>query len=395
MPVSVPSAGSVSAVNWPEELLVPRHDATTLAQLVPAIGAHLTGGPDSRDPFGLPHGSRYVLLLVDGMGEELLEAGGRLAPQLSAMERAEETVTCAVPSTTATSLSCLGTGCQPGRHGILGYTFRSPVGGAIMNALSWQYGDDPRVVQPHPTAFEQLAQAGVAVSSVGPERFEGSGLTRASLRGPTFLGVRDEHDIDLRVELSRQGSEAGETSLCYVYERSLDHVGHGQGCGSTAWRRRLGWVDELVQALCEGLAPGTVLVVTADHGMVDVPADHRVLVEDEPGLLAEVDELAGEPRFRQLYTDRPQEVARRWADLLGERAMVLTAEQAIDLDLFGDWDAGLRNRLGDVLVAMRGDWAVMTQKMPQELGLVGMHGSLTRAEMIIPLRWQTVGAPSW
>lgn len=404
MLVPAPSSSPSPAVHrsddtWPEELLIPRGDGATLARLVPAIGAHLTGGSASgeaaEDPFGLPHASRYVLLLVDGMGEELLEANSRLAPQLSGMQRAEATVTCAVPSTTATSLSCLGTGCLPGRHGVLGYTFRSPVGGMVMNALSWQHGDDPLVVQPHPTAFEELSRVGVAVSSVGPERFEKSGLTRASLRGPAFLGVRDEHDIDLRVDLARQGSEAGEPSLCYVYERSLDHVGHGHGCASTAWRRRLGWVDELVQALSEGLAPGTVLIVTADHGMIDVPTDHRILIEDEPGLSADLDEMAGEPRFRQLYTRRPEQVAARWADQLGEQATVLTAQQAIDLDLFGVWDPVLRNRLGDVLVAMRGDWAVMTQKVPQELGLVGMHGSLTRAEMTIPLRWQTIGAPVW
>ncbi len=380
---------------WPEEFRIPQHGSTTLAQLIPALGAHLTGDPADQDPFGMPAADRYVVLLVDGMGEELLDRHDRLAPQLAGMDRSPVPVTCAVPSTTATSLSCLGTGCGPGRHGILGYTFRSPVGGVIMNALSWRGGDDPRTVQPHPTAFETLSRAGVAVSSVGPERFESSGLTRASLRGADFLAVRDEDDIDLRVDLARRGSAAGEVSLCYVYERSVDHVGHGQGCGSSAWRRRLGWVDELVQALGEGLEPGTVLVVTADHGMVDVPMEHRVLVEDEPALLADVDDLGGEPRFRQVYTRRPQEVARRWASLLGDRALVLTAEQAIDLELFGSWDPGLRNRLGDVLVAMCRDWAVMTRTVPQELGLVGMHGSLTSAEMTIPLRWQTIGAPSW
>jgi hypothetical protein len=38
-----------------------------------------------------------------------------------------------------------------------------------------------------------------------------------------------------------------------------------------------------------------------------------------------------------------------------------------------------------VLVAMRTDWAVMTRQFPRELSLVGMHGSLTAAEMTVPL----------
>lgn len=410
MPVPVSTSGSVPATCWPDEFLLPRHGATTLAQLVPAIGSHLTSGradpgsadPDTagmelfdQDPFGLPEARRYVVLLVDGMGEQLLDRHRRLAPQLDSLERCPVPVTCAVPSTTATSLSCLGTGSQPGCHGIMGYTFRSPVGGRMMNALSWQGGDDPAVVQPHRTAFQRLAGAGVAVTSVGPRRFEGSGLTRASLRGPQFLGVDDEEDIDLRVELAGQGSGTGERSLCYVYERSLDHVGHGRGCESSAWSRRLSWVDELVQALCEGLEPGTVLVVTADHGMIDVPAAHRLVVEDEPQLTAEVDDIGGEPRFRQIYTRNPLEVARSWTEILADRAVVLTADRAIEQGLFGAWDPTLRNRVGDVLVAMRSDWAVMTRRAPQELGLVGMHGSLSRAEMAIPMRWQMVGTPTW
>jgi len=374
---------------------MPRHGVATVAELVPAIGSRLCPGSSWQDPFGLPAASHYVLLLVDGMGEQLLDANRGLAPQLAGMDRVGATVTCAVPSTTATSLSCLGTGAPPGRHGVLGYTFRSPVGREIMNALSWQHGDDPRVVQPHPTAFEDLVSAGVEVTSVGPERFERSGLTRASLRGPAFLGVRDENDIDWRVDLVRQALDHDGPSLCYLYERSLDHVGHGQGCQSPAWQRRLSWVDEMVQALSEELDADTVVIVTADHGMVDIPRDRRIVVEDVPEMMTGVDAIAGEPRFRSLYTRDPREVARRWSALLGDRGWVITADQAIEAGLFGRWDPALRPRLGDVLVAMRRDWAVMTRTVAQEMRLIGMHGSLTPAEMTIPVRWFRVGTPAW
>jgi hypothetical protein len=38
-----------------------------------------------------------------------------------------------------------------------------------------------------------------------------------------------------------------------------------------------------------------------------------------------------------------------------------------------------------VLVALRGDWAIMTSAFPREYTLIGMHGSLTPAEMLVPL----------
>lgn len=170
----------------------------TLSDLVPAMGQALTGGGPAG--LGLPDATRYVFLLVDGMGQENLEHFRHLAPTLSEMKNCHD-LTCYVPSTTATSLSCIGTGAVPGCHGVVGYTFRAP-SGRVMNALSWVNGDDPEVIQPHPTAFESLVAAGVTVSSIGPARFQRSGLTRASLRGPRFIPIRDEDDVDERVYLS-------------------------------------------------------------------------------------------------------------------------------------------------------------------------------------------------
>ncbi|MSS45605.1 alkaline phosphatase family protein [Cutibacterium sp. WCA-380-WT-3A] len=353
----------------------------TLSHLVPAMGRALLGeGPAG---LGLPDATRYVLLLVDGMGRDNLEQFYHLAPILSDMQKCHD-LTCQVPSTTATSLSCIGTGTVPGRHGVAGYTFRAPSGRA-MNALSWANGDDPEIIQPHPTAFEALVAAGVTVSSVGPARFQRSGLTRASLRGPQFIPIHDEDDVDERVDKTVRASRSGDVSLTYVYERSLDHVGHGEGWQSSAWRSRLMWVDNLVGALLDELDPGTVLVVTADHGMIDVPGDHRVMVEDEGGLLADVDLLAGEPRFRHIYTRHPDDVAQRWQRVLGDRAQIVIGDHAVAAGLFGRVDASTRSRFGDVLAITRSDWAIMSRATPKELTLVGMHGSLTRCEMRVPL----------
>ena len=353
----------------------------TLSDLVAAMGTALTGrGPAG---LGLPDARRYVVLLVDGMGQENLDQSRHLAPTLSQMENCHD-LTCQVPSTTATSLSCLGTGAAPGRHGVAGYTFRAPSGRA-MNALSWSNDDDPEVIQPHPTAFESLVAAGVTVSSVGPARFQRSGLTRAALRGPRFIPICDEDDVDERVCKTLSASRSGDASLTYVYERSLDHVGHGEGWQSAAWRSRLMWVDWLVGALLDELDPGTALIVTADHGMIDVPGGHRVMVEDEGGLLAEVDLLAGEPRFRHIYTRRPDEVAQRWRRVLGDRTQVVIGDDAVAAGLFGPVDTSTRSRFGDVLAITRGDWAIMSRASLKELTLVGMHGSLTPCEMRIPL----------
>lgn len=148
----------------------------------------------------------------------------------------------------------------------------------------------------------------------------------------------------------------------------------------------LGHADELARRLRVALPDDVRLVVTGDHGMVDVPRDRWVIAEEEPGLLDGVTLIAGEGRFRQLYTGDPDAVAERWADRLGDDAWVVTRDDALRAGWFGPTLArGVAQRIGDVLVVMASDGAVMTTTQPREFGLVGMHGALTDVEMRVPL----------
>ena len=121
--------------------------------------------------------------------------------------------------------------------------------------------------------------------------------------------------------------------------------------------------------------------------MIDSPQDRWILAEDEPGLTGDLTLLAGEGRFRQLYAAPRdvQGVRKRWSRALGERAWVLDRNDAIDAGWFGPVDRRVIERYGDVLVALRDDWAVMTRTQPKEFGLIGMHGSLTEQEMRVPV----------
>jgi hypothetical protein len=143
----------------------------------------------------------------------------------------------------------------------------------------------------------------------------------------------------------------------------------------------------MCERLRAALPPEVTLIITADHGMIDIPPQQRIVAEDDPALMAGVSALAGEGRFRQLYVDHdlPHRVADRWRARLGELAWVRTRDEAIDEGWFDAIDDQLRDRWGHVLVALRGDWAIMTRTFPREFTLIGMHGSLTPAEMLVPL----------
>lgn len=381
------SAPATSRPALSSQLIIPRYGISTLSDLMPALGAHL-GVPGCRDdPLGLPAADRYVVVLVDGLGWHAVRRAARAAPYLASLLGDATPISAGVPSTTATSLASLGTGLPPGQHGMVGYTCRVPSTGEILNALTWETELAARAFQAKPTVFERAVQAGVVVSSVALARFQGTGLTEAALRGADFVGFEHERDVEERIALIVAAASRDGRSLVYAYERELDHCGHGSGCGSAEWLHHLSRIDRMCERLRQALPDEVRLVITGDHGMVDVPADHQIIAEDEPDLMAGVSALAGEGRFRQLYVDQddPARVAARWEAQLGDRAWVRTRDEAIDEGWFGAVDDNLRERYGHVLVALRGHHAVMTRQFPRELALIGMHGSLTPEEMLIPL----------
>jgi hypothetical protein len=365
----------------------PAYGTASLADLMPSIGAHLGVPGYLDDVLGLPAADRYVVVLVDGLGWNLLRRSVREVPYLSSLLGDARPITSGVPSTTVTSLASLGTGLAPGQHGMVGYTSRVPSTGEILNALTWESDLVAQAYQDKPTFFERAASAGVAVSSVALERFRGTGLTEAALRGPEFVPYLDDTEEDRRVELTVSAAARGDRSVVYAYQRELDHAGHVGGCASAAWLEQLARVDARCERLRQALPDDVALIVTGDHGMVDVPASHQIIAEDHPDLMAGVSALAGEGRFRQVYVDqhRPADVAARWRHRLADHAWVRTLDEAVDEGWFGPVDPVLRERYGQVLVACRENWAVMTRQFPRELNLVGMHGSLTADEMLVPL----------
>jgi hypothetical protein len=376
---------------------VPRYGEASVSDVMPSVLAALDAGGDNR--MTVPQSQRVVVLLVDGLGLLSLRDHAAAAPYLSSMDCTDLTV--GFPTTTSTSLASLSTGVPAGQHGFTGYTSYDDVAGDVVNWLAWQpvgRKDDlrdrlvPEVVQPLPTVWEQATDAGVSVTVASSRAFEGTGLTRAVFRGGRFRGVTTGGDA---IAIAADAADHGYRSLVYAYIAELDFVGHVRGAGTDAWAAQLGLVDRQVELLADRLPSGTTLLVTADHGMADMPAEATVDADtDGSPLRAGVVALAGEPRMRHIHCEpgARDDVLATWTELLGDRAWVITGEDAVAAGLFGPVVLpSARRKIGDVLMMSRGDLGVVQRKRePRLSSMPGHHGSLTDRELLVPLLCATL-----
>ncbi len=365
----------------------PAYGGGSLADLLPSVSA-LLGVPGADDVLGLGDRlggvDRVALLLVDGLGAYQLPLIAPYAPRLAGLAAGARTLTSGFPSTTPVSLVTLATGARPGAHGVLGFTTRMP-DGRILNHIRW--GDDPApgVWQPLPTRFETATAAGVAATAVTRPEFEGTGLTVATNRGAAFSGAADPATLAARMlDALRAGP-----GLVYGYHPDLDKAGHEYGVGAPAWQDAARGVEDLLGRLLDALPGGSALLVTADHGQLNVPADRRIDMAGHPALSAGVTAVAGEPRVRYLHTapGARDDVIAAWQEVFGPSARVLSRDRVIDEGWFGPVPPGHTGRIGDVVVicldrtiSLAGGWE------PPTVGrLVAYHGSVTAAEMTVPL----------
>lgn len=371
------------------EPTLPKYGESSLDAFATSVLASL-GVPEEPNPLGFAPTERVCVLLVDGLGWELLRTHPAAAPFLSEIAMTAAPLTAGFPATTATSLGSIGTGRPPGQHGIFGYQVAVPGTGKLLNALNWDASVDPVRWQSGSTIFERAAAAGVRALRVAPGPLHGTGLSTAAMRGAEYLSANTLGALVSRTAATLAGPTP---AFALVYYGDLDATGHVLGCNSDAWLYQLAHVDKLAEQLASALPHGTVMHVISDHGMVDVAEADRVDA-DLPELTDGVVLLGGEARARHLYC-RPgavTDVSAAWRGVLGDRFWVATREQAVADGWFGPVDDALLGRIGDIVVCPCGPSAVIASKSePRESAMVGLHGSLTQSDQLVPLLTVGVG----
>lgn len=370
-------------------LPAPRGETPSLADVLTGAFAAMSGAPNRLQ---LPTVRSAAVLLVDGLGMSAVQQrAGHARRLLAAIPARGGVIESGFPTTTASALATLTTGRSAGEHGIVSYSAIDRVGDRVVNQLTgWDAGMRPRAWQPHETVFERATAEGVDAVVVGAERYRDTGFTEAVLRGARFESRRSISDrIEAGVELLRGDARR----LVYIYVPELDMAGHAEGVESPLWTQRLDELDASLRVLEQALPADAGALLTADHGMLDVPPHRRLVLAADDALWGGVRHVAGEPRCLHLGLDdasQAEEVRDRWLEQEGGRAWVVTREEAIEADWFGTVLPDALTRLGDVIVAARAQVAYYDARTATDraLAMVGQHGSFSPQELRVPLaRW--------
>jgi hypothetical protein len=388
---AVPPEGNPLTLNLPP---APAFGQRSIAEVLTSAAASL-GVEGFSNTLGLPPASRVCVVVADGLGRSLLKQKSAHTPFLRSVMQAGQGgvpvwLDSTFPSTTAAALASFGTGLVPGQHGMVGYDVLDPDQDKVVNMLgNWDAGVDPLAWQPFPTVLERAA-AWIDVTTVSLPQFSSSPMTQAALRGGRFISATTAH---ARTAAAAEAMAANVPSLMYFYVNELDKAGHRYGCQSEQWEHQLEELDATVRRLNASLPAGTIVLLTADHGMLDVPEQQRIDYAADLALIDGVRHTAGEPRMVHLYLEDAADASGRdrlldaWRTRFGERVWAFTREEALAGGLFGPLRPAVGPRIGDVMIAARDALALYDTRRvrPAAMEIVGQHGSLTKAEREVPL----------
>jgi hypothetical protein len=328
-------------------------------------------------PSFVQEADQVVLLVLDGLGWDQLSDRIDHTPVMRSF--AGGPITSVAPSTTATALTSIATGLTPGQHGVVGY--RIHVNGEILNVLRWSTprGDARATVVP--TEFQKAAAFGAQRPPVVTRaEFLGGGFSGAHLEGTRMCPYRCTSTLVTDVAALARTHEP----FIYAYYDGIDKVSHEYGLGEY-YTAELVACDRLVEDLLNVLPHGSALVVTADHGQVHTG---DALYELPAHVLEHVSIQSGEARFRWLHArgGRAGALYDATVEHFGDLAWVRTKAQVIEDGWFGpNVTSVASSRLGDVALVAKGTHAFVDPADTGPYRLIGRHGSLTRAEMLVPL----------
>mgnify|MGYP002141965724 CR=1 FL=1 len=342
----------------------------------------------AKNPLALPPAKQAVVVLVDGLGSHNIRERSGHAPFLLAALKAGKSISAGFPTTTAASISSFATGLAPSESGIVAYKILDRPSGEVFNMLTG-WGDEFPVAtwQPHQTVSQKAVAAGIETNVIGAAEYSNSGFTQATMPEVNYIaakGISQSFDAASKLLVGSQ------PSLTYLYVPYLDQCAHQYGWQSPKWSELLEELDSSMRQLSLGLRKGQGVLLTADHGVVDIPFANHIYLDEIPELAGQLEFVGGDTRAPMLYLKSPEaqsSVQEALERRLNSVAWVLSREQLLDAGWYGPMSDDVAARLGDITIVAKSNVVFYERNFAsaKSLKMVGHHGAMSSEELQIPL----------
>ena len=384
----------------------PEQGTRCFDQLPSTVERLLTGasdGPALEEPLLRERFERVVFVYFDAFGWTFLErhAGHPLFDRTRSDGLLVQ-LTAQFPSTTTAQVTTIHSGLPVAEHGLYEWHVYEPTLDRLITPLLFSFAGDgirgtllgqiePDALFPTDSIYAQLADAGVRSTVVLPTSIAGSAPNVGLLRKADVVPFETAPSA---LAAAARALEEG-AGYAHVYLDALDSLMHAVGTDDDA----VGFVtqsvlDDLHRAT---FPPGTLVLLTADHGMSPVDPARTVYVNELwPGLGERLETGAdGKPLapagscrdlFLHVRDRHVDDVCTELGERLDSTADVVPVAELIAEGIFSEPSPRLRSRLANVVVLPRYGEAVYWHEPGRfEQRLHGQHGGLSPQEMEIPL----------
>ncbi len=355
-----------------------------------------------------------ISFLIDGFGyRQWLEYAGKYEFLKRLTEKGVVApLTAVFPSTTAAALTTIHSGLTPQQHGLpewwvyfeeLGQIVVtlpfSPLAGQIQDELLL-YGADPEMLFYGKTIYDTLAKSGVPSFNLIHTAISGSAYSSVVMADSDVIPFKDAPDLIHKL-LDMVSQQQGPANF-QVYWGAIDSAAHEHGVHSTDYLAEL---DKFFGSLSTyfldqfpaSKSRQTVMLVTADHGQVNVDPKDTLYLDQYAELTQYL--RTGRDRGRILpwgsardvflatEQGRLEDAFQFLSTLLRDRATILKTDDAVGQGLFGKGKLHqeFRSRIGDILILPHGNLTLWYSRPGHErFRLLGMHGGLSPDEMLVP-----------
>lgn len=330
----------------------------------------------------LPKVTSSVVVMIDGLGyENLISAKpGFMRSHFSDSDFAH----CGFPSTTASSIASFATGTDASSHGLFGYSVFDRSLNEAVNLLS---GLDRFSILDYFKGSPLSERSRSSTHAVTLAAYENSGFTRATMHKAKHHfenQIADRFQTALRLTREEPGC------LVYLYIPELDKEAHRSGVDSSQWHEVFDTVQREVQMLAAKVANDVGVLVTADHGVIDVAQTNHVYLDELAYLDGQLLSVCGDPRAPYIYladSSALSEISSKLSVSLGESAAVVTPEELVDLHYWNRSILEDTDVLPDLVIVALADIAIFHRSFakPASLRVIGQHGSISERETKVPV----------